>query len=126
MAGSEFISRKRGALKRIFNKSHNRQVAAANDVTVQIAIAESGRVTSCHILDNDYVEDVEFEENILEKISGWKFREVNKSLGEMVIKMPLTFEYIPADYNNPRGDIIPVPIPLPGLSSILIFTVDIE
>lgn len=122
---SKFISRKRGSLKRIFRKSHDGYVAAANDLTVQIAIAESGTVTNCQILDNDYVEDLEFEENIIEKISSWKFREVNKSLGEMVIKLPLTFEFVPADYNNPRGDMLPIPIPLPGLNAALILGIPI-
>lgn len=122
---SKFISRKRGSLKRIFRKSHDGRVAAANDLTVKISIAESGIVTSCHILDNDYVEDLEFEENIIKNISKWKFREVNKSLGEMVIKLPLTFEFIPADYNNPRGDILPIPIPFVGLNAGLIVTIPI-
>jgi len=103
------ISRNLPSILYTYNKYLHDKSSFEGKITVKIAIAESGKVTSVQVVKST-INDFEFEAKITEIMKNWEFRKIDKPNDVTVAIFPLEFtEKNAGDFKNDRKMITDLP-----------------
>jgi TonB family protein len=86
----EYIDGNSRELRYLYNKRLRSGIKLSGRMLMEIKIQADGRVGSVRVLQSD-MGDSEFEQQISKQITGWKFKAVPDSLGDLTVNYPFEF-----------------------------------